>query len=97
MAACPMLTFNSLSKAAWEELQQLGAPYGVVIDTDVGSIDKAGFVAHWNYNAATQTLSVQCTEHPFIVSCATIVAQINEHVRAVMAKHGVTMNKMVMT
>jgi hypothetical protein len=36
----------------------------------------------WNYDPASQVLTIQCTDSPFFIPCATINSQINDLVKA---------------
>jgi hypothetical protein len=95
MSACSMLTFTNVAQAAWDNLKQIGTNYGVPITSDAGSVSKDGFTVTWNYNAAAQTLAIQCTESPLLVSCSEINSQINNHIEGILENHGIAVTRII--
>jgi hypothetical protein len=80
-----MLTYDKVTQAAWQSAKQaVAAEFSVQITTDSGNASSNGFTVHWNYDAALQTLSIQCTDSPFWTPCSTINAKINSMVEAVL-------------
>jgi hypothetical protein len=98
MSACAMQTFNNVTQAAWQSAKEaVAAKFGVQITTDSGSVSSGGFTVHWNFDAPTRTLSIQCTDSPFFISCSTINSEIHEMVEATLNEHNIAMAPMVQT
>jgi hypothetical protein len=96
MSACAMQTYNNVTQAAWQSAKQaVAAKFGVQITTESGNASSDGFTVHWRYDAATQTLSIQCTDSPFLVPCSAINAEINNMVEATLNQHNIAMTRMV--
>jgi hypothetical protein len=94
MSACPMLTFNNLTPGAWKCVLDAASQYGVT-GADSGQQTVHGFTVEWSYNAATQTLQIQCTDSPFFVSCSTVNSHIHDVVDKCLADHQIQMAPMV--
>jgi hypothetical protein len=95
MSACAMLTYNNVTPAAWQCGVQLAAGYGVTITTDQGKASASGFTIAWNYNPSAQTLSLQCTDSPFIVPCSLINNFIDDKVHGCLSQNSVAMTAMI--
>ncbi len=95
MSACAMQTYNNVTQAAWEAAKQAAARFGVQITAVSDNATSDGFTVHWSYDAATQTLSIQCTDSPFWAPCSTINAEINSMVEATLNQHNIAMTRMV--
>jgi hypothetical protein len=96
MAACAMLTYNKVTQQAWQCIQQAFSQYGIVITSDSGCVTKEGFTFSWNYDVQTDTLSIQCTDHPQFVNCSTINYRINDGVEACLKQHGIELASMIL-
>jgi hypothetical protein len=91
-----MQTYNNVTSAAWQSLKQaVAAQYGIQIERDSGNATEDGFTVHWNYDAGTQILSIQCTDSPFWAPCSTINSEINNKVEASLNQHNIAMARMV--
>lgn len=90
-----MLTYNNVTPAAWQCGVQLAASYGVTITTNQGKASAKGFTIAWNYDPSAQTLSLQCTDSPFIVPCSLINNFIDEKVHSCLSQNGVAMTAMI--
>jgi hypothetical protein len=95
MSACAMLTYNKVNLAAWQAIKQAVAKYHVQITADSGSDGAEGFTVSWNYSAATEVLSLQCTGRPFFISCSTVNSTINDEVEACLNQHQIQMTQMI--
>ena len=51
---------------------------GLIIRGNIGTMSHMSFDLTWHFEPATGVFTVQCTQRPFIVSCATINERINE-------------------
>lgn len=72
-----------------------GGEFGVQITTDSGTISSDGFTVHWNYDAQTEVLSIQCTDSPIFILCSTINSEIHDMVEATLNQHNIAMARMV--
>jgi hypothetical protein len=91
-----MLTFNKVTRAAWESAKQaVAAKFGVQITTDTGNISSDGFTVHWSYHAGTEMLSIQCTDSPIFIACSLINSEIHDMVDAALNQHNIAMARMV--
>jgi hypothetical protein len=96
MSACAMLTYNNVTQGAWQSVKQtVATQYGIQITTDAGTSSAHGFTVHWNYEAGTQILSVQCTDSPFFVRCSTINSEINDKLEACLNQQNIAIARMV--
>ena len=96
MSACAMQTFNNLTQAAWQSAKEaVAAKFGVQITTDSGNISSQGFTVHWDYDAPTGTLSIQCTDSPFFIPCSAINSEIHDMVETTLNQHKIAMTPMV--
>jgi len=79
---CPPVVFNNVDANAWNCLKQKGTDYATTHSyplpalNDAGSINHMGFAAQWAYDPAAKTLTITCTQHPFLIGCGTINGQI---------------------
>jgi len=95
MSACAMLTYNNVTPAAWAAIVAEAAKMNITINGDGGSASAQGFTVQWNYDRAAQTLSLQCVDSPFFVSCSLINAHLNDAVERCLATHQIAMTSMV--
>jgi hypothetical protein len=94
MSACAKLTFNNVTADAWACVQAAAAQYGVT-GANSGQQTVNGFTVAWSYDAAAQTLEIQCTDSPIFVSCSIINAHIHDAVEQCLADHQIEMTPMV--
>ena len=78
MAACPPLVFSEVSRATWEAMKADAVREGIALNSDAGTLSKAGFTIDWNYDAGDRSLTVTCTKAPFFLKCDAINAKIRE-------------------
>jgi hypothetical protein len=96
MSACAMLTYNNVTKAAWESAKQaVTARFGVQIKADSGNASSDGFTVHWSYDGSAEMLSVQCTDSPLLVPCSLINSEINNMIEATLNQHNIVVARMV--
>ena len=84
MSSCPELRYANVSANAWQRCKSAVASY-VQITGDQGEASSNGVTVKWNYDPAAQTLSLQCTDKPFLVSCGYVNGKIDEAVKACLA------------
>ncbi len=95
MSACAMLTYNNVTPAAWQCGVQFAADHGVQITSNQGSATVSGFTIAWNYNPSGQTVSLQCTDSPFIVPCSLINNFIDSTVQKCLSQNNVALAAMI--
>lgn len=94
MSACAMLSYNGLTRGAWDSVKKAAAPYGVT-GKDSGSAETNGFTVVWSYVEASRTLHIQCTDSPFWASCSAINSTINDEVVKCISAHNIQMRHML--
>ncbi|MGE7414957.1 hypothetical protein [Methylobacterium tarhaniae] len=67
-----MLTYNNVTPSARQCGVQFAAEQGVQITSNQGRATVKGFTTAWNYDPSAQTVSLQCTDSPFIWPCSII-------------------------
>ncbi len=77
MSACQEQVFNGVTQSRWDCIKQtIKNATRVEITTDSGSASQSGFTFQWNFNAAAQSLTIQCMEKPVFFPCESIEARI---------------------
>jgi hypothetical protein len=77
MSQCAAQVFTGVSPEKFACLQGKAADQGITMDGDQGSVSKDGITVTWDYEADSQTLTIQCTAAPFFLSCGTINSTIH--------------------
>ncbi len=80
MSECAAQVFTEFSPEKFTCLQEKVADQGIAIDGHQGSASKDGITIAWDYEADSQTLTIQCTAAPFYLSCGTINVTIHNWV-----------------
>jgi hypothetical protein len=75
--ACDALMYSGVDASKWACAKDaVRTQQGISIDADSGEMSKMGFTLKWTYDAAAQTLSIQCTSKPFFITCGTVNGRI---------------------
>jgi hypothetical protein len=83
MSGCPAQTFSGITPEQFACIaQKAEAATGVVISGNSGSASQSGITIAWNYNPASQALTIQCTEKPFFPTCGMITSQVESIVNS---------------
>jgi len=77
MSQCAAQVFTGVSPQKFACLQGKAATQGIAINGDQGSASKDGITVAWNYEAGSETLTIQCTSAPFFLNCGTINSTIH--------------------
>jgi len=78
MAACASQTFSNVSPTKWACLKTKISAAGYAIGSDQGSVSDQGYTIAWRYDAAAQTLTLQCLDSPWWVPCSAVNAKIHD-------------------
>ena len=85
--ACDPLTYSGVDASKWACAKDVvSREYGISIASDRGEASERGFTLKWTYDAAEQTLQIQCSKKPFLVPCGIV----NNRVRAAADKCGLS-------
>jgi len=95
MPACAMLTYNNVTNEAWNSIKSSVAQHGINVSDSSGSATLAGFTIQWGYDSTKQVLAVQCTDHPFFVSCSVVQSQITHFLDNCLGRHNVAVGPLV--
>jgi hypothetical protein len=75
--ACDRLEYEGVDAAKWAQAQTtISREYGIEIDSEQGEQSKSGFTLSWTYDAAAQTLAIQCVDKPFLIPCGVVNSRI---------------------
>lgn len=80
--ACPNQTFTNVSQTQFDRLAEKAKTAGIMIDGQTGQASANGVTVRWNFDEATQTLEIQCTDSPFFLPCHIIDAKLREIVES---------------
>lgn len=78
MSGCAKQTFTDITQSQFDCLVSRARTVGIAIVGNSGSTSKDGITVAWNFDAASQTLQIQCTDHPFYAPCGSINGKIHE-------------------
>jgi hypothetical protein len=85
--ACDPLTFSGVDATRWACAKDVvRSEYGITIESDHDEVSKQGFTLTWAYDAAAQTLGIQCSKKPFVIPCGVV----NDRIKSTAAKCGLT-------
>ena len=85
--ACLPVEFSNITAVQFQSLAaSLNGKYGIQVNGPAGTQSKNGATITWNFNAAANTLTVQCLAHPVFFGCPVI----NSEIQALAAHLGVT-------
>lgn len=83
MSPCAAQIFSNITAEKWLAIQSKAAQHDIVLSGDSGQATQQGFAITWQYDRATTTLSIQCLEHPVLVTCGMINGRIHDLVEAI--------------
>ena len=79
MSSCATQVFEGVTPDKWDLLVSKAKALGVEIDSDSGSYSRDGFTGQWDYDRATNELSIQCTDKPFFIACGLVNSKVHEY------------------
>ena len=80
MAACPTQTFPDFPQDRFDRLVQAAAAIGIVISGPEGVTSFSGVTVRWKFDAATESLELQCVDAPVFPPCGLIDFKLQEMV-----------------
>jgi hypothetical protein len=81
MSACPSQTFSNVTPDQFASLEKKAQDSGVPIQGNSGTASKFGGHFTWNYDPATQQLTITVTQTPFLMNCESVNARISSLVQ----------------
>ena len=78
MSACAVQTFQAVTQAHFDCLVQKASGWGIIVSGIEGQSSKDGITVRWKFDAASQTLELQCLDSPFFLSCGLINNRIHD-------------------
>ena len=74
--ACPAITLSGITAAKYQTLLAKAAAQGLQLAGPSGSTEFQGMQFTWNYDFASDSLTIQCTDKPIFVPCGMIESRI---------------------
>jgi len=78
MGQCAAQVFSGISPAQFSCLVSQAAAQNIAIAGNSGTASKDGITVIWNYEPATQNLTIQCTDSPWYLPCGSINSKIHD-------------------
>jgi hypothetical protein len=76
MSSCPAMTFSEIGPEKYQSLLATAKSQGLDLSGETGSTTYQGLDFSWTYEAAAQSLTIQCTGKPIFVPCSMIESRI---------------------
>jgi YD repeat-containing protein len=76
MAHCPEIVLSEITAEKYQALLATAKAQGLDLSGVTGSTNYQGMDFTWTYDAAGQSLTIQCTEKPIFVPCGMIESRI---------------------
>ena len=86
MARCEKQVFGPVTREQFGVLLEKGAAMGVPIAGESGQATQSGVTVSWAYDAASGTLTLECTDRPFFVPCSMIDGKIQSAVAEILGQ-----------
>jgi hypothetical protein len=77
MSACAAQVFSGIDQRRFARLSAKAEAEGIFISGNVGSATQGKITIAWDYDPATETLTLQCTDAPFYLGCVFINSNIH--------------------
>jgi hypothetical protein len=78
--ACPPQTFANFSQDRFDRLVQAAAGNGIVLNGPEGQTTYIGITVRWKFDAAAQSMEIQCIDNAMMLPCGLIDAKLHEMV-----------------
>jgi hypothetical protein len=79
---CAAQVFSAVTTEQFSCIVAKAAAAGISITGNAGEMSKSGFKVQWQFDPAASTLTIQCIDHPFFVSCGTVNSRVHDIVEA---------------
>jgi hypothetical protein len=76
--SCPAQTFSGITPARFQCLAAQAATRNIPITGNSGSATAEGITVSWNFDPASQTLTLQCTSAPLLVPCGMVNSRLHD-------------------
>jgi hypothetical protein len=77
--ACDPVTYPGVDSSKWACVKDVvSRAYGLSIESDLGEASERGFTLKWRYDASEQSLLVQCTKKPLLISCGMVKKRLTD-------------------
>lgn len=76
MSACPEIVATGITPEKYQTLLATAKAQGLDLTGATGSTSYQGLDFTWTYDAAGQSLTIQCTGKPIFVPCSMIESRI---------------------
>jgi hypothetical protein len=76
MAHCPEISFSGITPEKYQSLLATAKAQGLDLASETGSTTYQGLDFTWSYDAAGESLNIQCTGKPIFVPCGMIESRI---------------------
>jgi len=83
MPGCEAQTFNSVTTQQFAYLaQKAQEETGLVLAGNSGEASAQGITIKWNFDPASQVLTIECIDKPFLMPCGIISSTIQNLVES---------------
>ncbi len=76
MSACPQILATGVTPEKYQTLLATAKAQGLDLTGVIGATTYQGLDFTWTYDAAAETLTIQCTAKPIFVPCSMIESRI---------------------
>lgn len=77
--ACPALTFQGITPEHFASIAaEVKTETGIAVSGNSGTASKMGFTVTWNYDPSDGSLTIQCTDKPWLCPASTVQSRITE-------------------
>ena len=76
MSHCPPIALSEITSEKYAALLTQAQSQGLNLVGESGSTTFQGMDFTWSYDAAGQTLTIQCTDKPIFIPCSLIESRI---------------------
>lgn len=76
MSHCPAITLCDITTEKYLSLLATARSQGLDLSGETGTTTYQGMDFTWTYDAAAQTLTIQCTDKPIFLPCSMIESRI---------------------
>jgi hypothetical protein len=78
MGACPAQTFSNVTPEKWRVMQVNAFQNSISLSGNSGQTTQKGFTFSWQYDAGSETLKIQCLDHPLFAPCYVINQKVQD-------------------